>query len=224
MSGPQRWRWGDPLDSLRAAVERRAVIALPTESSYGLAVDPRSAVGVERIHRLKGRPPERALPVVAADRAQAEALAGVIDDPVLDRLADLWPAPLSLLLPIGDDLAAAAGTGRVAVRVPDHPRLRELLASLGTALTATSANRSGEPALTDPEGVMGLLAGVDAVLVDDGPLPGGNPSTLLGVRQGEPEILRLGAVPRETLAAALGYPSADAFSAASVEILADESR
>ncbi len=142
MSRPLRWRWGDPVDPLVAAVERRAVIALPTESSYGLAVDPRSAEGVERIFRLKGRAPDQPLPVVAADRAQIEALGTSLDDPVLDRLADLWPAPLTLLLPLRNDLPAAAGTGRLAVRVPAHERLRGLLSSLGRPLTATSANRS----------------------------------------------------------------------------------
>jgi L-threonylcarbamoyladenylate synthase len=109
--------------------------------------------------------------------------------------------------------------------VPAHRRLRELLRALGTALTATSANRSGRPALTEPDEVLELLAASrGAVLVDDGPLPGGAPSTLVGVRDGRLEVLRQGALPMETLAAALDDFRGRGFSAASVEILADESR
>lgn len=213
------------MEPLFRALEREAIIAIPTESSYGLAVNPHSEKGVQRILRLKRRRVDNPLPVVAADRAQIEALGGRLDDPVLERLSAIWPAALSLLVPAVGEIPAAAGAGRLAVRVPAHARLRRLLKSLGTALTATSANRSGEPSLTRPDLVQDLLAGQpDSVVVDDGPLGGGNPSTLVGVREGEVEVLRRGAVPIETLAAILGAAGEESFSAASVEIFADESR
>lgn len=226
MSTVHRWRWGEPLTPLLAALERGAVIAVPTESSYGLAVDPRDERAVAAVHRLKGRDPGQPLPVVAAGVAQVEALGARLDDPLLARLSRSWPAPLSLLLPLERELPAAAGSGRVAVRVPAHRRLRELLEALGTALTATSANLSGAPPMTDPRAVRGLLAGAPgSVLVDDGVLPGGAPSTVVGVvREGRLEVLRRGAFPLETLAAALESISGPIFSAGSVEILADESR
>jgi L-threonylcarbamoyladenylate synthase len=222
---PRRWRWGEPIEPLARALADGAILAIPTESSYGLAVDPRDASAVASIFRLKGRRGDSPLPVVAADRGQIEALGARLADPLLERLAALWPAPLSLLLPLGGDLPAAAGHGRLAVRVPAHERLRSLLATLGTALTATSANLSGQPPARRPEEVVELLSGVPgAVLVDDGPLPGGNPSTLAGVRDGQIEVLRRGAVPEGRLVAALERDEATSFSAASVEILADGSR
>lgn len=224
MSGVRTWRWGEPLEPLERALARGSVIAIPTESSYGLAVDPRRFDAVAAVFRLKGRSAASPLPVVAADRVQIEALGGRLDEPQLRRLATLWPAPLSLLVPLDAELPAAAGSGHLAVRVPAHRRLRELLAELGGALTATSANRSGEEPITQPEQLSTLLAELDeAVVIDDGVLPGGNPSTLVGVRRGEVEVLRRGAVSESALAACLDR-GAERISAASVEIFADESR
>jgi L-threonylcarbamoyladenylate synthase len=107
---------------------------------------------------------------------------------------------------------AAAGAASLAVRVPAHQRLRGLLAALRRPLTATSANRSGQPPLTHPEAVGDLLAGRRAVLVDDGELPGGAPSTLVEVgRDGTVQVLRRGAfdpgrLPRSISAAVVENP------------------
>ena len=92
----------------------------------------------------KGREARKPLPVVVADREQIERLGGRIDDPRLEALMRLWPAPLSLLVPLDRPLAAAPGVASLAVRIPAHAGLRRLLAELGGGLTATSANRSGE--------------------------------------------------------------------------------
>ena len=225
MSSPGIWKWGDPVEPLRRAVREGRILAIPTESSYGLAVDPRSEEGVARICLLKGREAGKALPVVAADIAQIEALGASLEDPVLSALSMRWPAPLSLLLPLARDLPASADTGRLAVRIPAHDRLRGLLESLGSALTATSLNLSGEEPLLDPREVVRLLASEPGSwLIDDGKLAGGKPSTLVGVRGGQLEVLRSGAFPVDTLTGADGEAGSSGFSAASVEIFADESR
>lgn len=219
------WRRGDAVAPLRAVLESGGVLVVPTESSYALAVDPRDADGVERIYRIKRRERGQPLPVVAADREQIGALGARLDDPLLVHLSRSWPAPLSLLLPFEGSVPAAAGESRLAVRVPAHDGLRRLLAELGTPLTATSANPSGEPSLVDPRAVEDWLRGEsDVVLVDGGRLPGGEPSTLVGVRKGRLEVLRSGAVPMETLERVVAGLDRDGFSAGSVEIFADESR
>lgn len=219
------WRPGESTELLSEVLARNGVLVVPTESSYALAADPRSRAAVERIYRLKSRERGKPLGVVAADRSQVEALGGRFDDPILERLATLWPAALSLLVPLGAPLPAAAEESRLAVRVPAHDGLRELLRELGTPLTATSANPSGEPPLVDPRAVERWLEGERGiVLVDGGRLPGGQPSTLVGVREGRLEILRPGAVPVETLEQVVGGGNGRGFSAASVEIFADESR
>lgn len=170
------------------------VLAIPTESSYGLGVDPREPCGVEAIYRLKGRERGKALPVVAADVGQLLAL-GV--DPAAEALAwatPRWPAALTVVLPLAAPIPASAGAPTIAARIPAHEALRQLLGELGHALTATSANPSGEPPLTDPDAVRAWLAasGEEFFLIDDGPTAGGPPSTLVELRAGEVVILRKG--------------------------------
>lgn len=171
---------------------RGAIVAIPTESSYGLAVDPRDAAAVERIYALKRREAGKPLPVVLGAREQLALLPVDAEAEIVRRLAPLWPAALSLLVPLVAALPAAAGEPTVAVRVPAHPGLRELLLALGRPLTATSANLAGEPPLLEPAEVAALLAGLDALVVDGGRLPGGAPSTLVALADGEVRILRRG--------------------------------
>jgi L-threonylcarbamoyladenylate synthase len=186
------WRPGEPVEPLRALLARGGVLAIPTESSYGLAADPRSAAGVDAVYRVKARERGKPLPVVAADLAQVASLGIDVEDEAC-RLADaVWPAPLSVLLPIASPLPAAAGEPALAVRIPDHALLRVLLREIGMPLTATSANSSGQPPLLDPDAAAELLAGHDAVVVAGGPLAGGSPSTLAAWTGGEWRILREG--------------------------------
>ena len=193
-----------PTADLRRVLGQGGVLAVPTESSYGLAVDPRDAEGVEAIYRIKQRERGKPLPVIAADVAQIVALGVAADAPELAASAPLWPSPLSAILPT-PDLPASAGTGTVAVRIPAHPALRALLARLGHALTATSANLAGEPPVLDPAELDAILgpagpAGHLAAIVDGGVLPGGPPSTLVAWdADGTPRVLRRGAFPEERL-------------------------
>ena len=201
------WHWGDPIAPLRDLLRRGGVLAIPTESSYGLAADPRNPAGVEAIYRIKGREAGKALPVVVAGREQLAPLGINLGAEsnlyIVVRLFALWPAPLTVLLPISRPLPAAGGENRLAVRVPEHEKLRELLAALGHGLTATSANRSGGEPILDPEAAAELLAGEDAMVVDGGVLPGGPPSTLVAIEEGGITVLRTGRFPagrlKETL-------------------------
>ncbi len=194
-----RWRFGEPLAPLADLVARGGILALPTESSYGLGVDPRSAVGVAAIYRLKGREAQKPLPVVIADLAQLPLLGIDPESPVVARLAALWPAPLTCLLPSRIELPAAAGSAELAVRMPAHEPLRRLLAALGLPLTATSANLSGEPPILEPSVAASLLAGWDALVVDDGVTAGGMPSTLVAPAPGGGfTVLRPGRFPIAT--------------------------
>ncbi len=198
------WHWGDPVAPIRDLLARGGVLAIPTESSYGLGVDPWNRTGVETIYRIKEREAGKPLPVVIAGRGQ---LAGLGIDPdlhIVKSLLAFWPAPLTAVLPVARPLPASAGGRNLAVRVPDHDRLRELLAALGHGLTATSANRSGEEPLLDPEAVDGLLAGEDAMVVDGGTLAGGPPSTLVAIEEDGLVVLRAGRFSAERLIQELG--------------------
>lgn len=190
-----RWKWGEPIEPLRELVARGGVVAIPTESSYGLGVDPRNPEGVARVYRIKEREAGKPLPVVAGETAQLAGLGIDPDLPILRRLAGCWPGAVSVVVPVAGALPAAAGGGSLAVRVPGHERLRGLLLALGTPLTATSANRSGEEPVTEAREVAELLAGEDAVVVDCGRLPGGPPSTLIAPSpEGGFRVLRAGRV------------------------------
>lgn len=181
---------------IRRVLERGGVVLVPTESSYGVAVDPRSAAGVEAVYRLKERDRGKPLGVVVADIAQALTLGVDAEDPALRWARRHWPAPLSVLVRVSERLPAMGDADRLSIRIPAHPELRRLLGALGP-LTATSANRAGEPPIVEPDEASHWAAGVDHVVVDGGVLAGGEPSTVVswevppgGV--GRPRVLRSG--------------------------------
>src|SRR4051794_37473725 len=120
------WRFGDPVAPLRNLLARGGILGIPTESSYGLAVDPWSALGVGAIYKVKERERGKALPVVAADIAQIAALGVDIETTALRLAARVWPAALTVLVPLRATLPAAAREAALAVRIPDHEPLRRL--------------------------------------------------------------------------------------------------
>jgi L-threonylcarbamoyladenylate synthase len=173
-----------------AAVHRaHGVVTLPTETFYGLAVPPEDGLAVARVFEIKGRPAEKALLVVVASLAQAETLVE-IPGRWRDPLASVWPAPLTVVLPVRRTLPAAAAT--LAIRVPAHELLRELLGSTGP-LTATSANPSGSPPISDPDLLVAVLGSSLDLVLDGGTTPGGLPSTVLDLAGRCPRVLREGA-------------------------------
>jgi len=172
------------------------VVAIPTDTLYGLAVDPFRADAVARAFEVKGRGADRALPLIAADVAQITQQIGALS-PLARRLADrYWPGPLTLLMPAPHSLAAdvSAGTGTVGVRVPAQDIARAVCAASGRVVTATSANISGMPPTPDPEVVEATLGGRIDFLLDAGPSPGGPPSTIVDVTSDEPRLIRAGAI------------------------------
>jgi len=201
---PWIWRPGEPVHRLRRLLDRGGVLAVPTESTYGLAVDPLNQSAVELVYEIKDRDRGKPLPVIASSLAQVEQLGADLEDPSLRALAELWPAALTLLIPIRGQVAAAAGASRLAVRVPDHEMLRELLEQLDMPLTATSANLSGSEPARSVEEVDRLLSGYDAAIVAGGKLPGGPPSTIASIEGGRLRVLREGRVPVSALRAKLG--------------------
>ena len=194
------------IEAAARAIRAGGIVAMPTDTLYGLAADPFDAAALAAYPRLKGRPAERAIPLVAADVDQIAATLGVL--PMLARLLAIrfWPGPLTLLMPAPERLPAevTGGTGRVGVRVPAHAVARALCAACGTPLTATSANKSGQPATNDPDAVAESLgAGID-LLLDAGVTPGGPPSTIIDVTDATPRVIRQGAIPWESIQACLG--------------------
>jgi len=170
------------------------VVAYPTDTLYGLAVDPANDTAVRRLFDLKGRDAAAAIALIAADAAQAEH-AGRFG-PIERRLAAaFWPGPLTIVVPAADALSRLlAPRGTLGVRVPAHAVARALAQQLGECITATSANRSGAAApATAADVVRAFSDGVD-LLLDGGAAPGGAPSTIVEVVQGRLTRHRAGAI------------------------------
>jgi L-threonylcarbamoyladenylate synthase len=130
----------------------RGLVALPTDTLYGLAANPFDADAVERVFQAKGRAAAQALPLIAADRAQVVRTLGALPPEAAALAERFWPGPLTLLVTAPETLApgVTGGTGRVGIRVPAHAVARALCAACDNPLTATSANLSGEPASNHP--------------------------------------------------------------------------
>ncbi|NHF73616.1 L-threonylcarbamoyladenylate synthase [Paracoccus xiamenensis] len=187
------------------------LVAMPTETVYGLAADARNAQAVAGIYAAKGRPSFNPLIVHAPDLATAETIG--IFDASARRLADaFWPGALTLVVPLRHDAGIAslvtAGLDTVAIRVPAHPVAQDLLHAFGGVVAAPSANPSGRISPTSASHVMAGLAGKLAAVLDAGPSPVGVESTIIGWQQGTPRLLRPGGIPAEAIADCLGQPLA----------------
>lgn len=170
------------------------VVAYPTDTLYGLAVDPRNPEAVRRLFALKGRADTSALTLIAADYAQAARAARM--SPLADRLARRWwPGPLTIVAAAASGLApeTLAGGHTVGVRVPASPVATALAAAVGGCITATSANRSGQPPASTPQQVAASLPDVDAIVEADA-TPGGPPSTIVNATGARPVLIRAGAI------------------------------
>jgi L-threonylcarbamoyladenylate synthase len=172
------------------------VVAIPTDTLYGLAVDPFNSSAVARLFAIKGRGADRALPLVASDVEQVVQQLSRLT-PAAERLVQrFWPGPLTLVLPAPVTIAAAVtgGTGRVGVRVPACDVARAVCRAANRPVTATSANISGAPPTSDPDIVENTLGGRLDYLLDTGLTPGGPPSTIVDLVETEPRLLRTGAI------------------------------
>jgi len=191
-------------DALRAG----RIVALPTETVYGLAARADSADAVAAIYRAKGRPDFNPLIVHVSDLAGAEALA-LMDDRARQLAAAFWPGPLTMVLPLRADapLAAAvtAGLPTVAIRCPAHPVMRAVLAESGLPLAAPSANASGGVSPTTAAHVAASLGDRVGLIVDGGECRAGIESTIIALRaDGGWQILRPGPITGEDLTVVLG--------------------
>lgn len=182
-----------------------AIVAIPTDTVYGIAADLALPDAIERLFAAKQRPPEKAVAVLLADAAQATVLADL--GPAAQVVAErFWPGGLTLVLPVrpGTRLprVLAAGTPTIGVRVPDHECPRALARALGP-LPTTSANLSGAADARDAAEVAAALGDAVALVIDGGPILGGPASTVVDCTLVRPVVRRAGAIPPAAIAVAL---------------------
>jgi L-threonylcarbamoyladenylate synthase len=171
------------------------VVAYATDTLYGLAVDPRQDEAVARLFDVKGRQERQAIPLIAASLEQAQAV-GEFSEPEVRLAREFWPGPLTIVVPARSGLSSRvlAGGLTIGIRVPAHAVARALAGELGSPITSTSANRSGGAAPASASALDSEIARrIDAV-IDSGPAPGGEPSTIVTMTSGELQLLRAGAI------------------------------
>jgi L-threonylcarbamoyladenylate synthase len=191
------------IDQALEILSHGGLVAFPTDTVYGmggLAFDPQT---IQEIYLAKGRPAEKAIPILLGDRAQLPLVTTGMN-PISQCLAErFWPGPLTLVVArhpnLPDNISLLPTIG---VRMPDHPLAIELLKRAGP-LAVSSANLSGAADSSSAEEVLAQLGGRIPLILDGGRTAGGQPSTVVDCSGPEPVILRLGPVTLEQIQAAL---------------------
>jgi L-threonylcarbamoyladenylate synthase len=195
-----------------ACLKSGGLVAMPTETVYGLAADATSDRAVASIYAAKTRPTFN--PLIAHVLDHAAAAREALFDAHAERLAEaFWPGPLTLVAPAAPgcriSALARAGLDSVALRAPSHPAARALIETAGLPLAAPSANRSGHVSPTLADHVRADLDGRIDIILDAGPTQAGLESTIIACLGGPPRLLRLGAIAREEIEAVLGFSILD---------------
>jgi len=181
------------------------IVAVPTDTVYGIAADLALPDAIERLFAAKRRPPEKAVAVLLADMDQAATL-GILGPAARVLGERFWPGGLTLVLPVRPGAVLprvlAAGAPTIGVRVPDHDAPRALARALGP-LPTTSANVSGEPDARDAQEIAARLGHAVALVIDGGPIHGGPASTVVDCTGDLPVIRREGAIPAEQIVGTL---------------------
>jgi L-threonylcarbamoyladenylate synthase len=190
----------DRLDQIVAEafriLNKGGIIAYPTESFYALGVLASDDNALKKLFKLKGRPPEKPLPLIVGDTDVLLSVAQHIPDPAKNLIERFWPGPLTIVFNArkGVSPLLTGGTGNVAVRIPGDSAALSLARALRSPITATSANPSGEPPAETAHEVIDYFGARIDIIIDAGRSPGGKPSTIVDVTVAPPRILREGRV------------------------------
>ena len=184
------------LEEALTVLREGGVVAFPTDTVYGVGADPLREKAVAALFQAKGRPAEKAIPLLLSEASQMEAVAREVPAAAEILARRFWPGPLSLVLRAREEVPplVRAGGDTVALRMPAHPVALRLIAAFGRPLAVTSANLSGHPSPATAEEVLAQLQGRIPLLVDGGRCPGGEPSTVLDLTVDPPRVLRPGPV------------------------------
>ena len=184
------------------------LVAIPTETVYGLSAAINNEVAIAKIFVVKGRPHNHPLIVHLADIDQLHLVANNIPPDAINLARACWPGPLTLLLERSENVSLSITGGRdtVAVRIPDNAFTRQLIINLGSPIAAPSANRFGKVSPTTAQHVCDDLQSDVDLIVDDGASSVGVESTIVDFTVSPPQLLRPGGIPLEDIEMILGYP------------------
>ncbi len=184
----------DVLERALAVLEEGGLVVLPTDTVYGVGCLAFNSEAVARLYQVKGRPEDKPIPVLLGNIAQLDQVTENLTS-AMRRLAQAyWPGPLTLVLPRHPSLPQAIGPGTsVGIRLPAHDLAQRLMSAAGP-MAVTSANLSGQPPARSADDAEAALAGRVELILDDGPSPGGQPSSVVDGTTDPPSILRPGPI------------------------------
>lgn len=194
--------------ALRYAAEflrRGDLVAIPTDTFYGIAADPFNLAAVDQLYRVKGRPETRALPILVNTITQAVSLARDVPYSFHKLAAKFWPGPLTLLVEASSavPLKVTAHTGNVALRWPKSAIVNALIDLLKGPLTGTSANISGQPACASAIELLEQMGDLLPLIIDAGETPGNLASTIVRLEGNDWAVMREGVITEQEIRAAL---------------------
>jgi L-threonylcarbamoyladenylate synthase len=193
------------LARVASALRQGRVVAYPTETLYGLGVDPFREEALDRLYVLKGRPAEMPVSILVKDVAMLREIAHDLPGPAMRLVEAFLPGPLTLILRAHPRLPErlTSGTGKIGIRISSHPFMRHLFSRYSAPITTTSANPTGMPNARDATEILAYFPeGIDCIL-DGGPVPGILGSTVVDGTGEVPVILREGAIAADEIAKAL---------------------
>jgi len=196
----------DDLSLAVEAIKRGGLVAVPTETVYGLAGNGLDADAVARIYDVKGRPAIKPLSLLVPDLRVAETVCAGIPESARLLAEAFWPGPLTIVLPGNGAVPdiVTAGGDTIGVRCPDHPKTLEFLRLAGVPVAAPSANISDKPSPKSAEDVLAYFDGVIDCVIDGGTCTLGVESTIVLLTADSYKIIRQGALPEEDIARVLG--------------------
>ena len=202
----------NPFDESRineaiATLKGGGVVAFPTDTVYGVGVDPFRPEAVRKLYQIKGRPIDKPIPILVGSRGDVERVAQNLP-PMFSQLAEqFWPGELTLIVEAkGLPTEITAGGDTVGVRMPNHPMALALLQRFGGAIATTSANRSDEPPATSAEEVRSELGELVDIILDGGQTATSIASTVLDLSVAPPQIRRHGGISMDQLASFICPP------------------
>ena len=188
-----------------AFIRRGELVAVPTDTFYGIAADPFNLAAVRHIYHVKGRPETRALPILVNSMAQAVSLARDVPYNFHKLAAAFWPGPLTLLVDASNHipLKVTANTGQVAVRWPNSPVISALIDLVNGPITGTSGNISGQPACSNAVELLEQLGDRLPLILDAGETNGTLASTIVKLDEDDWTVMREGVISTEQIRTAL---------------------
>lgn len=196
----------DPIDKAAGVVLSGGIIAFPTDTTYGLGVNPFDDSAVSKVYKLKQRQPEKPLILLLSSPEQLENLTQELSEEAKKMMEHFWPGPLTLILTASEELRSFSigNTGKIGVRIPDSLIAQKLIDACRIPLTATSANISGQPSARSAQDAIDYFGNKIDVVLDGGPSRKELESTVIDLTTPHVNLLREGQISRDRIETVIG--------------------